>query len=168
MLTPILAFTAEEIWALMPHRSGAETESVLYNPIPEPNNEYVLTPEQESMWESVLNLRSDVYKALEIARIDKVIGKSLEAEVTLYLDSTASAAFEKIADKDYKAVLIVSAFNVINGTGKGYDGTDFPGATVSVRASEERKCARCWKHGKDVGRSDEHPQLCPRCLDVVL
>ena len=151
----------------MPHHSGTERDSALYNPIPEPVEEYTFSPEREAAWDKLMRLRTDVNKALELARTEKIIGKPLDAEVTLYLDDTAYAAFEKIADKDYKAILIVSAFNVINGTGIGYAGTDFPGATISVRASEEQKCERCWKHDKDVGRSEEHPQLCPRCLDIV-
>jgi len=174
MLTPILAFTAEEIWALMPHRSGAELESVLYNQIPEPNAEHELSPEQAVMWEDVLRLRTDVYKALELARIDKVIGKSLEAEVTLQFSDSAADAFEKIADKDYESLFIVSAVHTAGNAGDGVSepkvhvGTEFPGVAVAVRASKELKCARCWKHDKNVGKSSEHPELCPRCLDVVL
>jgi len=167
MLAPILAFTAEEIWALMPHHNGVELESVLYNPMPEQNPEYALTPEQTVIWEDILRLRSDVYKALELARINKAIGKSLEAEVTMSFDETANAAFEKIADKDFEMMFIVSAVHVTRESGSGYAGTDFPGLTVAVKASSEPKCIRCWKHDKGVGDSSEHPELCPRCLDVV-
>ena len=167
MLAPVLAFTSEEIWALMPHRSGVEVESVLYNPMPEPNSEYALTPVQEAMWENILKLRTDVYKALELARTEKVIGKSLEAEVTLYFDDASFVEFEKIADKDYETLFIVSDVHVSRGSGSGYAGVEFPGATVSVIASKEQKCARCWKHDKEVGNSSEHPELCPRCIEVI-
>ena len=167
MLAPILAFTAEEIWALMPHHKAVETGSVLFNPITEPNAEYALTPELEEMWENILKLRTDVYKALELARIEKVIGKSLEAEVTLSLNKTASASYDKIADKDFKTLFIVSDVHLTGKAGKGYTGVEFPGVTITVNASKEPKCERCWKHDKDVGKSEKHPELCPRCLDVV-
>jgi len=167
MLAPILAFTAEEIWALMPHHRGVEMESVLYNPMPEPNKDYALTAEKAAIWEDILRLRSDVYKALELARIEKVIGKSLEAEVTLFLNKTAATAFEKIADEDFRMLFIVSDVSVEEGSGAGHTGTDFPGLTVAVSASHDLKCVRCWKHDKNVGNSSEHPELCPRCLDVV-
>jgi len=164
MLAPILAFTAEEIWALMPHHKDVETGSVLYNPMPAFNAEYVLSPELVTMWENILRLRTDVYKALEIARTEKVIGKSLEAEVTLYFSDAAFSEFDKIADNDYCTLFIVSDVHVSKGSGNGYAGIEFPGVTVAVSASDESKCARCWKHDKDVGKSDKHPELCPRCL----
>ena len=173
MLTPVLAFTAEEIWALMPHHNGVEKQSVLYNPMPEQNAGYTLSPEQTAMWESILNLRSDVYKALEIARINKVIGKSLEAEVTLYFNDTASADFKKIAEMDYRALFIVSDVHIKFGSDEAFNkadihlGSEFPGVSVNVTASKKPKCVRCWKHDRDVGISDKHPELCPRCVDVV-
>ena len=168
MLAPILAFTSEEIWALMPHHSGVELDSVLYNPMPEKNAEYAFSPEQSAMWDDILRLRTDVYKALEIARIDKVIGKSLEAEVVLHLSDSASVVFDKIADKDYNMLFIVSSVRITDEAGDGHAGTEFPGVTVTVSASNDPKCLRCWKHDKDVGKSSQHPELCPRCLDVVL
>jgi len=167
MLAPILAFTSEEIWALMPHHKGVETGSVLYNPMPEPNAEYALSPELVTMWENILKLRTDVYKALELARTEKIIGKSLEADVTLYFNDTAFAEFEKIADKDYRTLFIVSDVHISKSSGEGYAGVEFPGVTISVSASGEPKCARCWKHDKDVGKSEKHPELCPRCVEVV-
>ena len=169
LLTPILAFTTEEIWAAMPHHDDAECESVLYNPMPEPNAAYEFSPEQEAKWDKLLRLRADVNKALELARAEKIIGKPLDAEVTLYIDDTASAAFDEatgLSEMDLKTLFIVSGIEIIKGTGDGYKGTEFPGVTVSVRASNEPKCARCWTHSKDVGKSAEHPELCLRCIDV--
>jgi len=58
--------------------------------------------------------------------------------------------------------------NIVKNTGEGYPGVEFPGVTVSVKSSDNPKCVRCWIHDKDVGKSAEHPELCPRCLDVVL
>ena len=167
MLAPILAFTTEEIWALMPHKSNVETGSVLYNPIPDADPGYALSEEQTEMWDDILDLRTDVYKALEIARINKVIGKSLEAEVTLILNEKASEKFKKIADKDFKTLFIVSEVHNANSITDGYSGVEFPGVTVAVSASSDPKCIRCWKHDRDVGSNDKHPELCPRCLEVV-
>jgi isoleucyl-tRNA synthetase len=168
MLAPVLAFTSEEIWALMPHHSGVELDSVLYNLMPEPDSKYELTPELEAMWDDILSLRTDVYKALELARIDKVIGKSLEAEVTLSISESASAAFDKIADKDFKMLFIVSDVHIVRNAVSSENSGGISGVTVDVNASKEPKCVRCWKHDKDVGKSEKHPELCPRCLDVVL
>jgi len=168
MLAPILAFTAEEIWASMPHKSDSEADSVLFNPIPEPNAEFVLSAEQIETWDDILKLRTDVYKALELARVEKVIGKSLEAEVTLHISEAVTAKFNKFADMDHSTLFIVSEVCISNHPGEGYASVEFPGVIIAVRASSDPKCVRCWKHDKEVGNNNLHPELCPRCLDVVL
>jgi len=167
MLAPILAFTTEEIWAEMKHNSDAQRDSVLYNPMPEPDPAFSFTDELEAKWDYLLRLRADVNKALEIARTEKMIGKPLDAEVTLYLDDNAAATFGELAGIDLRTLFIVSAVNIVKGDGNGYAGSEVLGVTVSVRASDEPKCARCWTHDKEVGNSAEHPELCGRCLDAV-
>ena len=167
MLTPILAFTAEEIWAEMPHGMCAEHDSVLFNSMPESVSSLDFTPEHEIMWEKLLRLRADVNKALELARAEKIIGKPLDAEVTLYVSETATEAFNEIAGQDLKTLFIVSGVDISKGGGNGYSGVEFPGVTVAIRPSDEPKCVRCWTHDKEVGKDPVHPQLCPRCLDVV-
>ena len=67
LIAPILAFTSEEIWSAMPHSIRDDTESVLYNDMPEPNPAYDFAPGEESKWEKLLGLRTDVNKALELA-----------------------------------------------------------------------------------------------------
>ena len=67
MLAPILAFTAEEIWSYMPHGSGDDPESVLFNDIPKSG----LFKRDEALlekWDRILKIREDVNKALELAR----------------------------------------------------------------------------------------------------
>ena len=166
MIAPILAFTSEEIWATMPHHSGVELDSVLYNPLPEHSERYVLSAKSERMWDSLLRLRSDVNKALEISRADKVIGKPLEAEVVLHVSDSAIGVFEEISCLDFKSLFIVSSVAVRRGAGDGYIGTEFPGVTVSVSPCADSKCARCWIHDGSVGQSKEYPDLCERCVSV--
>ena len=167
MLAPILAFTTEEIWSQMPHGKNTEHGSILYNTMPASISEYSLSPEKKSVWDRLLALRSDVNKALEIARVEKTIGKPLDAEVKIYSDNTAAAALDDLAGLDMKTLFIVSSAEVINGDGEGHKGTDFPGVTISVKSSEFPKCARCWTHDQEVGVNQAHPELCPRCLDVI-
>ena len=167
MLAPILAFTAEEIWASMPHSKDADSDSVLYNRMPEPDAAHAFTPGQNAMWEKLLRLRAGVNKALELARADKVIGKPLDAEVTLHISPDAEDTFAEIAGQDLKTLFIVSAADVVKGAGEGYSCAEFPGVTVSVVSSGAPKCVRCWTHDKDVGKSAEHPELCARCAGVV-
>ena len=167
MLAPILAFTTEEIWAAMPHDSSADSGSVLYNQMPSPNSALEFSASQEAMWDRLLKLRTDVNKALELARADKIVGKPLDAQVVLHLNDTAKAAFEDIKDQNLKMLFIVSDVTFEYGSGAGYEGVEFEGVTIDVKASEQPKCSRCWTHDKDVGKDSEDPELCPRCLNAV-
>jgi isoleucyl-tRNA synthetase len=167
MLAPILAFTTEEIWAAMPHDGKADPESVLYNDMPEPNQQYGFSADQESKWDKILALRADVNKALELARTEKTVGKPLDAEITIYLDENGSAAFEEIKEANLRELFIVSKVSVVKGGGKGYQAVEFTGAMIEVAASADPKCARCWTHDGHVGENNAHPELCPRCLNAI-
>jgi isoleucyl-tRNA synthetase len=167
LLAPILAFTAEEIWAAMPHRTGDDTESVLFNDMPDFNPALVLAPEREAKWETLLALRADVNKALELARAEKVVGKPLDAEVTIYLDEEGAKAFEAIKDENLSQLFIVSKVTVTQGAGTGYAAQEYKGAVIDVAASSAPKCVRCWVHDEQVGENAEHPELCPRCASAI-
>jgi isoleucyl-tRNA synthetase len=167
LLAPLLAFTAEEIWAVMPHGKNADPESVLYNDMPEVNPVFEYASGQEARWDKLLSLRTDVNKALELARADKIVGKPLDAELTLYLDGTGEAAFEEIKNENLKELFIVSKVTVIAGSGSGYEGTEFKGVKIAVKASDEPKCIRCWTHDNHVGGSSAHPELCQRCAEAI-
>jgi isoleucyl-tRNA synthetase len=163
MLAPMLAFTSEEIWAAMPHASGDDASCVLLNDIPEYNEALCLSEEENARWEQVISLRSDVNKALENARAQKLVGKSLDAEITLYLNDEGQAAFAAMGQKDLAAICIVSKVTVVNGEGQGLAGESFPGVTVAVAPSVAPKCSRCWVHDVNV---DPETELCPRCGEV--
>ena len=167
LLAPILAFTAEEIWAAMPHRTGDDTESVLFNDMPDFNRALVLAPEREAKWETLLALRADINKALELARAEKVVGKPLDAEVTIYLDEEGAKAFEAIKDENLSQLFIVSKVTVTQGAGTGYAAQEYKGAVIDVAASSAPKCVRCWVHDEQVGENAEHPELCPRCASAI-
>ncbi|UOO37654.1 isoleucine--tRNA ligase [Oscillospiraceae bacterium CM] len=167
LIAPILAFTAEEIWAAMPHGKNTDTESVLYNDMPAYNPAYNFSMDQETVWETLLALRTDVNKALELARADKIVGKPLDAEITLYLDDVGKKAFKLIEDKNLKELFIVSKVTVADGSGQGYSAQEFKGAVIAVGASSAAKCARCWTHDDALGNNALHPELCPRCAEVV-
>ncbi|MCL2125703.1 MAG: isoleucine--tRNA ligase [Oscillospiraceae bacterium] len=207
ILAPILAFTAEEIWGEMPHDASVERDSVLYNRMPASTVEHSFSAEQEALWDKLLRLRSDVNKALELARADKIVGKPLDADVTLFVGDDAAAALGPVLEMDLKTLFIVSSVSVVMSAGAGVGssagagastdanadagagagasadagagadanadagagvaGSEFPSLSISIVPSAAPKCSRCWVHDKDVGKSSEHPELCPRCLDVV-
>ncbi len=164
MLAPMLAFTSEEIWAAMPHASSDEASCVLLNDIPSYDEKLCLDEALTAQWDKVIALRMDVNKALEAARAQKLVGKSLDAEVTLYLTDEGKAAFEAMGQHDLAAVCIVSKVTVAEGAGEGLAGENFPGVTVAVAPSQAPKCSRCWTHNEHV---DPESELCPRCAGVL-
>ena len=76
--------------------------------IPDYNEKLCLSPELSAQWDKVIALRTDVNKALEAARGQKLVGKSLDAEVTLYLTAEGKKAFDAMGQHDLAAVCIVS------------------------------------------------------------
>ena len=164
MLAPMLAFTSEEIWAAMPHAKADEASCVLLNDIPDYNEKLCLSPELSAQWDKVIALRTDVNKALEAARGQKLVGKSLDAEVTLYLTAEGKKAFDAMGQHDLAAVCIVSKVTVVEGEGQGVAGENFPGVTIAVAPAQAPKCSRCWAHNDQV---DAETELCPRCAGVL-
>ena len=167
LLAPILSFTADEIWLAMPHAASADPRNVCLNDMPAVRPEWTLSEAEEEHWAQVLRLRADVNKALELARTDKLVGKPLDAKVTLYVDEKARTAFAEIAEEDLAALCIVSELAAVYGPGEGYPGESFPGVTVRVEPSALPRCARCWTHSEQVGRDPAHPDLCARCAAAV-
>ncbi|HJB13468.1 MAG TPA: isoleucine--tRNA ligase [Candidatus Oscillibacter excrementigallinarum] len=172
IMAPILAFTSDEIWLSMPHRSSDDARNVVFNDMNQPFTDYALDDKAMEKWSTVEKLRDDVNAVLEAARAEKKIGKALEAHVALHAgDDAASAALVQVMGLNLAELFIVSDCQVSNGSpdtastvGKG---TSFPGLTVEVSEAKGEKCARCWMHSPTVGADADHPTLCARCAAVV-
>ena len=80
LISPILPHTADEVWKYIP---GVELSSVQLAELPEVDSS-LYKEELENKWNSFLDVRDEVLKALEEARKEKVIGNSLGAAVHLY------------------------------------------------------------------------------------
>ena len=114
-----------------------------------------------------MGIRDDVLKALETARMDKVIGKSLEAAVTLN-PNEANAALLASLDADVKQLLIVSQLTIADQAVEApAEATQFDGVAVSVAHAEGDVCDRCRMIKTDVGSDDKFPMLCARCAAIV-
>lgn len=166
MIAPILCFTADEIWQAMPHRDGDDTVNVVLNAMPKVNPEWAFAEDASAKWDKLIALRDDVNKALEEARKNKVIGKPLEAWVTVYADDEMAALLETVPADELAALCIVSKLRVIRGNGEGMQGENLPVQIAIERASGE-KCERCWMYVDSIGQDSKHPTLCARCAAVV-
>lgn len=156
-LAPVISFTAEEIWGYMPRSEKDDAESVFFNKLPEKSG---VSANEEFMekWEKIDELRDIVNKALEEARGQKLIGKSLEAKVTLNCGRDWYE-FAKSVENDLVTAFIVSAVSV--------EKSEFDGVDVKVEVAPGEKCERCWTHSDTVGKCAEHPTLCARCAEIV-
>ncbi|MBR4053459.1 MAG: isoleucine--tRNA ligase [Clostridia bacterium] len=168
LLAPILSFTAEELWSFMALSEGDNTDSVLCNELPSVNEAYNC-PELEAKYEGLFRYRDDVMKALEIARAAKVIGKSLEAKVTLYgkADNEAMKLFSAHLD-ELEELFIVSKV-VLSGEeapAEAFTETE-SGVAVLVEVAEGEKCVRCWAYRDDCTHDEEGQCLCARCREAV-
>ncbi|HJF53343.1 MAG TPA: isoleucine--tRNA ligase [Butyricicoccus pullicaecorum] len=166
MIAPILCFTADEIWQAMPHRDGDDAANIVLNAMPQVNPAWAFAEEASSKWDKLIALRDDVNKALEEARKNKVIGKPLEAWVTVYADDETAALLETVPADELAALCIVSKLRVIRGNGEGMQGENLPVQIAIERASGD-KCERCWMYVDSIGQDSKHPTLCARCAAVV-
>ena len=166
MIAPILCFTADEIWQAMPHRDGDDAANIVLNTMPKVNPAWAFAEEASSKWDKLIALRDDVNKALEEARKNKVIGKPLEAWVTVYADDETAALLETVPADELAALCIVSKLRVIRGNGEGMQGENLPVQIAIERASGD-KCERCWMYVDSIGQDSKHPTLCARCAAVV-
>ncbi len=162
IVSPILAFTSDEIWQFMPHTKDVDPRHVVYNAIPDAEETY--DDEFMARWEKIHEMREDVKKALEIARTNKVIGASLDAKVTLYADGEVYD-FAKSVEDMLKTVFMVSEFELVKGNDGEFKG-DVEGMSITATHAQGEKCARCWSFGT-IGTDPDHPLICSRCAEVV-
>lgn len=163
---PMMVFTAEEVWSHMPgHTEGSK--SVHESALPQVNDAY-MDAALADKWGRVLELRGEVSKALETARVNKEIGHSLDAAVTL--DVPPDFLGDAMPDvKELRAIFIVSQVSFAgNGMpAHAYKSESIPGLSVSVEPVNEGKCERCWVHDASVGSDSTHPTICDRCVQAL-
>jgi len=163
LLSPILTHTTDEVWNYVP---GVTEESVQLTDFPEykklPNEEELL-----SKWNQFLKLRDNVLKALEEARNEKVIGKSLTAKVTLYVKNDMKTLLNSIKE-NVAQLFIVSDFELAGDYEEAPEhALKLEHAAIVVSKAEGETCERCWIVTPEVGKDETHPTLCPRCAAVV-
>ncbi|MEE4245602.1 MAG: isoleucine--tRNA ligase [Kangiellaceae bacterium] len=160
-MAPVLSFTSEEAWQQIPGETGDTIfTEVWYDGLFEYQDGSISLAD----WDNIQQVKTAVNKAIEGMRNDKVIGSSLEAEVTLYAKDDLFDSLVKLGD-ELRFTLITSVAKVIDG--KGGEATDLETLGLTIKASEATKCERCWHRTEDVGQIAQHPTLCQRCVDNV-
>ena len=160
ILTPMIPFTAEEIWKYMKHSKNEQVESIMLVDWPTVNPQYD-NNELSEKWEKIMDFKSDVAKELEVARANKVIGHSLNAKVTLYVDEEQYEKFK--ADQDLLlSVFIVSGLDIEKNNRK-----DAKKIGIKIEQAEGEKCERCWMYSTTVGEDKQNPTICHRCSEEL-
>ena len=173
-IAPVLSFTAEEIWDVLPVAVDAEgnaierERSVLlaeWYELPQVNDLSL----DDNYWRQIMAVKTAVNKILEEARSDKKVGSSLAADVTLFADETLKPQLEKLGE-ELRFVTITSTADVkalADADEASTQKTDVSGLRLSLSASTAEKCERCWHHNVTVGRHPEHATLCSRCVTNI-
>jgi isoleucyl-tRNA synthetase len=167
MLAPVLAFTCDEVWTYVPD-SVKKVNSVHLSEWPAVNQKYI-NPEIDENWNKILKIRTEVSKALEKARNEKLIGNSLEAKVELYVGDATKMFLEKHAGI-LAQVMIVSSVDIRaieQAPAEAFKSELINSLAIGVSPASGAKCERCWRFEETVGVNAEHPGLCARCNEVV-
>ena len=168
LIAPILSFTAEEIWQFMPHTVNDNAESVFLNDMPDYREDLAFA-ETAAKYDKLFDVRDDVMKALELARAEKKIGKSLDAKVVIYdkKDSELMKLFESFGD-ELSDIFICSGVELTDAApdAEAYADT-LSGIAVKVVPAVGTKCDRCWFIREDVSEDGEGGHICKRCASIV-
>lgn len=155
LLTPIIPHTTEEVYSHMPYE---KEESVYLTNMPK-SLRYANGAVLLNKYEMFKDLRSDVLKALEEARSQKIIGKSLASKVVLKPSETTLKLLNSMK-VDWAKVFIVSEFAV---TSDDIDGTEYKSGIIQITARQGHVCSRCWKVVDEVNEDE----LCNRCSQII-
>ena len=162
LLAPILSFTAEEVWGAMPDYAGKES-SVHLTQFPDPSHG---DHELAERWKTMLNIKAEISRAIEMARQNKVIGHPLDASVDISPPENLRSLLEDYRE-EMRMLLIVSQVNIVGdgAIAEPYDSSEIAGLKIGVKKASGQKCGRCWIYGVSVGSDPLHPAVCERCLD---
>lgn len=162
IISPVLSFTADEIWERIPE-ALKEEESVHLSKWIEANPEY-LNEELAKKWDKIARLRREVNKKLEAERQTGLIGHSLDARVLLNIANAEYSFIKDYTENEVSDLFIVSQVKFVN---DNLAESEIEGISISVEKASGEKCERCWKYDEEVGHDHNHSDVCPRCAKVL-
>ena len=163
LLVPILPHTAEEVWSYL----AFEPETYAYLAEMPESREFAGSDELLSDWEAFFDFRDKVLKALEQAREAKLIGKSLEAHVTVYPNEVTRTLLNAL-DENIAQLLIVSDLTISSSPATA-EAVQFDDVAVLVEHAVGEVCERCRRTDVTVGTNHNAHlhMLCAHCAEIV-
>ena len=153
LMAPILSFTAEEAFAIFsPNESGTIFTEVNHVAPEIPESEELL-----KKWAAIREARTQVLKSVEELRGQGLVGSSLQAECEITAGGALFYHLESLGG-ELRFVMMTSAASLIKA-----DEAEGDVLRVTTRATQQKKCERCWHYVCTVGEDSEHPGLCERC-----
>ena len=168
---PILSFTAEEAYKLMPVK-GERKESILLLDFPQDQDQWLDSALLERM-EKLFKVRDEVFKVLDQAQKSELVGHPLDARVLIQADEKLRAFLEKFnqteeGEENLARLFLVSQVEFVKELAEAYESTEFEGLRIKLERAEGEKCQRCWTYSTELTSSeDKFPRVCPRCLRVL-
>ncbi len=171
LMSPILSFTAAESWESLRglDEKSPASESIFFQQFPEISDKR-MSQDQLDKWKRLVQLRSEITKALEIARRNKVIGHPLEAEVCLSVDEN----LKSFVEAEWSTIKEISIISELRKQEEGqpleteaFVSEEIENLKIWVQPASGEKCERCWTRSTTVGTFEDHPQICDRCCGVV-
>lgn len=155
LLSPILSFTSEEIWNLVP---GNKKNSVFISIILFNINKLSL---DINFWNNMFLIKNEINKLLEKFRKNDIIKSTLDAEITLFCSKDLYKFLSPIKDELHYFFVTsnVKLFLLCNIL-EFYNETEIEGLYVTIRKSLLKKCERCWHRSINT-----ESNLCDRCID---
>ncbi len=172
LMSPILPFTASEAWNVLHGLCEyGPIEKEIHFALFTPTKSIVCDEQMMEKWTKLIRVRSEITKALEMARREKVIGHPLEAEVLM----AAGDELESFLQNEWstiKEISIISELAVLRqdtpAIGIRFASEEIAGMVIQVQPAQGEKCERCWIRSPAVGTIDAHPTICDRCAGVLL
>ncbi len=173
-IAPVLSHLAEDIWQYLPYKTPYK--SVFESGWVELQQNWH-NPELAAFWQQLRDIRLDVNKVLEQARVEKMIGSSLEAKILLYIsDAQLLSAIKSLEAGNSNGVdelrylFITSQVNLVD-TPEKLQGSKYNLQAdkwrIGVLEAEGQKCDRCWNYSTHVGENADHPLICERCVAAL-
>jgi isoleucyl-tRNA synthetase len=191
-IAPVLSHTAEDIWQYLPYQTPYK--SVFESGWVKLEAQWH-KPELAAFWQQLRQIRNEVNKVLERARVEKALGSSLEAKVLLYTPDTelrqklqplnrTNSEPRTLGDPagrpynsephygvDELRYLFIASYVEILDSPEALAAAKYrfqsDNLEIGVVLADGQKCDRCWNYSVHVGESKEHPLLCERCIPAL-
>lgn len=161
LMTPVMPHTTEEIWNFV--KEPEEYVQLAEMPAVEHFDSEAQIMEN---WTRFMKIRSHVLKSLEEARNQKLIGKSFEAHVTLYVSEGVKQELTNLG-ADVREALIVSQLDIADLADAPADTDDYGEVKIKVEHAAGETCPRCRRITPDVGTDERFKELCASCAKIV-